>query len=145
MNDAHDKRHYEPITTREFRSTIPVHVLAHMPDSERHFVDTLSRQESHIQWLEDKLVKVNEAVMDLDQRVMELEEWKAEALLHASTLKTFMDEYPKRLATQAARVDKIWEWKQMISGKWAVLGALGLLLGGEVVRAIAESIAKSIK
>lgn len=119
-----DRPKYEPVQAREFKSSIPAHLLGKLSESERYMVETMSKLENQSDWLstigtqnriilievsnrlgsvEDELVKQGKASDDLGRRTLEVEKI-------------------------SDKVSKLWDWKTMMSGKWAVLWALLLLV-----------------
>lgn len=110
-----EKRHYEPIVLKEFKSTIPPHLLSSLPEDERFMVDTMSKLENQFVWLADGVVKVNGATLDLDDRVSQLE------FSHNRSAQRL-----GAMEGQTEKVNTLWDWKQFFTGKWAVLAALAL-------------------
>jgi len=105
-------RAYELLELREFKSTIPPHLLGKLSESERYIVETLSRLENQNNWLVSALLKVNKDVLDCDRRINEIKK----------------------------DVSIISDWKQLISGKWAVLAALGLIIASASVKLIFDAL-----
>jgi hypothetical protein len=93
-------RAYELLEIREFKSSIPPHLLGKLSESERYLVETMSRLENQNNWLVNALLKVNKDVLDCDRRITETN---------------------RNVATVS-------DWKQLMSGKWAVLAAISLIL-----------------
>jgi len=108
------KRRYEPVVTKEFRSTIPPHLLDKLSDTERYMVQALSKLENQYEWVVQSVVNDNKNIIDLGGRCDAIETWR-------STVET-------DTKGQVEKVDEIWKWKQMTSGKWAVVGALVLIV-----------------
>lgn len=63
-------------------------------------VETMSKLENQNNWMVSCLLKVNRDVLDVDRRIVETKE----------------------------EVGKLHLWKQSISGKWAVVGLIGVIL-----------------
>lgn len=129
-----EKHRYEPMVPREFKSTIPAHLLANLPEDERFMVETMSKLENQFNWLADWAVKNNGSTLDLDERVMGLE----------ADRKQCKDLLVASLAVKD-KVDKLWDWKQYFSGKWAVLGAAALIVIPIVVKFLFDTLVKWIK
>ena len=66
-------RRYEALVMREFKSTIPAHLLANLPEDERFMVETMSKLENQYNWLAEGVVKTNGFTLDLDERLVRLE------------------------------------------------------------------------
>jgi hypothetical protein len=98
-NNQTAPRSYEVIEVKEFKSSIPPHLLGKLSDSDRWLVETMSKLENQNNWLVTAILKINKDVLDCDRRISDTR---------------------KDVSTLA-------EWKQIISGKWAVVGVLGLL------------------
>lgn len=129
-----EKHRYEPMAPREFRSTIPAHLLANLPEDERFMVETMSKLENQFNWLAEWAVKNNGSTLDLDERVMTLEADRksCKELLTAS------------LAVKD-KVEKLWDWKQYFSGKWAVLAAATLIVVPILAKFLFDALVKWIK
>lgn len=108
------KRQYEPVVPKEFKSTIPPHLLDKLSDTERYLVSAMSKLENQYDWLVSVAVGNSKNIIDLGGRAMALEDWRSKS--------------EKETDGQPEKVDKLWEWKTMMSGKWAVLWALVLIL-----------------
>lgn|SRR5512143_415796 len=129
-----EKHRYEPMASREFRSTIPAHLLANLPEDERFMVETMSKLENQFNWLSEWAVKNNGSTLDLDLRVLELE--------------SVCRDQKKRLAaadTLEDKVNKLWDWKQYFSGKWAVLAGIVLVVYPMLVKFLFDLLMKWIK
>ncbi len=59
----------------EFKSTIPPHVLAKLPESERYLVEMVSTMEQRGLWLSSSAVEFNTNDIEIDIRVSRLEKW----------------------------------------------------------------------
>lgn len=112
-----EKHRYEPIILREFKSTIPPHLIAHLPDDERFIVETVSKLENQYAWMVENVVRNNGAALDLDERVSSLEGTGSRTTARLAVMEG-----------QADKVDKLWDWKQFFSGKWAILAAIGIMV-----------------
>jgi len=110
-------RRYEALVMREFKSTIPAHLLANLPEDERFMVETMSKLENQYNWLAEGVVKTNGFTLDLDERLVRLE---ANTVSNAQRLGA--------MEGQADKVNKLWDWKQFFSGKWAVLAAIAIAI-----------------
>jgi hypothetical protein len=129
-----DKRHYEEVVPREFRSTIPPHLISHLPDDERFIVETVSRLENQFQWMQDNVVRNSKSTLDLDERVNALE-----SVVAFTTTRLI------GMEGQVDRVNKLWDWKQFFSGKWAILAGAGLLVAGALAKFLLDVIWKWAK
>jgi hypothetical protein len=129
-----EKHLYAPIVQREFKSTIPAHLLANLPEDERFMVETMSKLENQFNWLSDWAIKNNEATLDLDQRVMSVEAARGHQ--------------DKRLAAAEGledKVNKLWDWKQFFSGKSAVIAGIVLVVYPIAVKFLFDLVMKWIK
>lgn len=129
-----EKHRYEPMSPREFKSTIPAHLLANLPEDERFMVETMSKLENQFNWLSEWAVKNNGSTLDLDLRVLELEavcREQKKRLVQAETLED--------------KVSKLWDWKQYFSGKWAVLAGIVLVVYPMLVKFLFDLLMKWIK
>jgi len=129
-----EKHRYEPMAPREFRSTIPAHLLANLPEDERFMVETISKLENQFNWLSDCAVKNNGSTLDLDQRVLELEAACREQKKRSALADTLED-----------KVNTLWDWKQYFSGKWAVIGGIVLVVYPLLVKYLFDILIKWIK
>lgn len=129
-----EKHRYEPMAPREFKSSIPAHLLANLPEDERFMVETMSKLENKFNWLSEWTVKNNGSTLDLDERVMALEADRKQC-------KELV------LATTSIRdkVDKLWDWKQYFSGKWAMLAAATLIVVPILSKFLFDELVKWIK
>lgn len=66
---------YKPRPVPEFKSTIPPHVLAKLPESERYLVEMVSTMEQRGLWLSNAAVDSNTNDIEIDIRVARLEKW----------------------------------------------------------------------
>lgn len=73
-NDKPDSR-YKALSVPEFRSTIPPHVLARLPESERYLVEMVSKVEQRDAFLINAATNANEASIGLDIRVTKVEKF----------------------------------------------------------------------
>lgn len=134
MAGVRDKRHYDALVMREFKSTIPQHLLTNLPDDERFMVETMSKLENQYGWLADGMLRCNTAVLDLDERVTAAESAQAEL---SSRTAAFVQ--------QSNKVNELWDWKQFFSGKWAVLTAAVLMLLPLVLKFLLDMVVKWLK
>jgi hypothetical protein len=92
---------YETIEPpQEFKSSIPPHLLEKLSDSDRWLVETMSRLENQNNWMMNAIRRVNKDVMDVDRRVINV----------------------------GKDVSILSEWKQLMSGKWAVIACVILIV-----------------
>ena len=126
-----EKHRYEPIERREFNSTIPPHLLADLPEDERFMVNTVSKLENQFAWLSEGMIKNNGATLDLDDRVSAVESGQTAVAQHMVSFDATKD-----------KVEKLWDWKQFFSGKWAVLAALSLILVPVLLKFIIDWVLK---
>lgn len=129
-----EKHHYDLLEPRNFKSTIPPHLLANLPDDERFMVETMSKLENQYDWLVECVLRGNSALLDLDERVTALENANADmAARLASTEK------------QEDKVNKLWDWKQFFSGKWALLAAIAVVVVPLLLKFLFELLIKWLK
>lgn len=102
--------HYQPLQEKEFKSTIPAHLLDKLSESERYMVQTMSRLENQSDWLSGTLRGMNQAVLDLDKRTTTIEGWqaKAEPRIH-------------ELEAVTVQVKALWDWRNNFTGKTGVI------------------------
>lgn len=119
-----DRPKYEPVQAREFKSSIPAHLLGKLSDSERYMVETMSKLENQSDWLTAIAGQNRIILIEVGIRLSGVED---ELVKHG---KTFEDLVRRTVETEklAEKVSKLWDWKTMMSGKWAVLWALLLLV-----------------
>lgn len=110
-------RRYEVIVMKEFKSTIPAHLLANLPEDERFMVETMSKLENQYAWLAEGVVKTNGVVLDLDERLARMESGQVQCAQRLGAMEG-----------QTDKVNKLWDWKQFFSGKWAVLAAIAIVV-----------------
>lgn len=67
---------YRPIEIPEFKSAIPPHLLAKLPEADRYMVEMVSKMEQQTVWLVTAVKDENEAKIELDVRMAKLEAWK---------------------------------------------------------------------
>jgi len=128
------KRHYDQLALREFKSTIPPHLLANLPDDERFMVETMSKLENQFGWLSEGLVKTNGAAIDLDERVSLLENNQRDATVRLAVMEK-----------QEDRVNKLWDWKQLFTGKWGVIAAIAIVVLPLLLKFLLDMVIKWIK
>lgn len=119
-----DRPKYETVQAREFKSSIPAHLLGKLSESERYMVETMSKLENQSDWLTAVAGQNRIILIEMDARL-----GGVEAELNKQG--KFSDESGRRLVEMeklSEKVSKLWDWKTMMSGKWAVLWALLLLI-----------------
>lgn len=115
-----ERQKYEPVVRREFKSTIPPHLLEKLPESERWIIDTMSRLEGRSDWLAEAVVQESKNTVDIGTRLDNSADWQRKAAQR-------LDDVEKITAGQSEKVEKLWDWKLMMSGKWGVLWAFLLV------------------
>jgi len=113
----HPKGRYVQLEVPEFKSTIPNHLLGKLSDSERFMVETMSKLENQSDFLVKAALESNRENLDIDSRLSVLEGWKEKQ----GTGEPIMVDV-------VAKVQKLWDWHQMFSGKWAVIWTLALIV-----------------
>lgn len=73
MADEKPESRYKPLDSPEFKSTIPAHVLAKLPESERYLVEMVSKMEERDKWLIGAARGSNQANIELDIRLSKQE------------------------------------------------------------------------
>lgn len=73
MADEKQESRYKPLEVGEFKSSIPAHVLAKLPESERYLVEMVSKMEERDKWLIGAARSANQANIELDLRVTKQE------------------------------------------------------------------------
>lgn len=127
MSDQ-QRRRYDPVVPKEFRSTIPGHLLGKLSETERYLVETMSKLENQYEWLVSVAVANNKNIIDLGERTDVVEAWKAEVEIETKG--------------QSEKVNKLWDWKQMMSGKWAVVWAVALVLVSVLLKFLLDHLVK---
>lgn len=111
------KSRYVQLEVPEFKSTIPAHLLGKLSDSERFMVETMSKLENQSDFLVKAAMQGNRENLDIDSRLSVLEGWKEKMGTGESVV-----------ADMVTKVNKLWDWHQMLSGKWAVIWALAIIV-----------------
>jgi hypothetical protein len=111
------KSRYVQLEVPEFKSTIPAHLLGKLSDSERFMVETMSKLENQSDFLVKAATQGNRENLDIDSRLSVLEGWKEK-----------MGTGEPVVADMVIKVNKLWDWHQMLSGKWAVIWALAIIV-----------------
>jgi hypothetical protein len=73
MADEKQESRYKPLESSEFKSSIPRHVLAKLPESDRYLVEMVSKMEERDKWLIDAARNANQANIELDIRLSKQE------------------------------------------------------------------------
>lgn len=76
MADEKQESRYKALVEPEFKSTIPPHLLAKMPESDRYLVEMVSKMEERDKWMIVAVKDGNHANIELDIRVDKLERFK---------------------------------------------------------------------
>ncbi len=126
---------YEPLVTREFKSTIPAHLLGKLSDSERHMVETLSRLENQYEWMFQSLMHQNRMVVDLARRQHTAEEWK-------SSIDPKITQSERTATELTGQVKTLWDWKNTVSGKTGILFWLATILIPILLKTVIDWISK---
>jgi len=121
------EKHYEPIQSKEFTSSIPAHLLEQLTPGERYFVEAISKQENQFNWASQCILANNKAILNLDDRLNKVEDDHATL----TTAKTYVD-----------KVDKLWDWRNLMMGKWGIIGVIALILLPIVAKYVFEQIFK---
>lgn len=102
--------HFQPLQEKEFKSTIPEHLLDKLSESERYMVQTMSKLENQSDWLAGSIRVVNQAVIELDKRTSTIEGWqaRAEPRLHG-------------LEAITPQVKALWDWRNNFTGRTGVI------------------------
>lgn len=130
---------YEEIVMREFKAVIPQHLLAKLPEDERFLVETVSKLESQFDWSVEQVIRLNRDVLDLHKRTSTLEQ------VGPTTMSEFIEEQREVNTKVSAKLDTLWDWKQFLSGKWAVVAGLALLILGGLTKFIFDVLGKLFK
>lgn len=131
MSEPKQQNRYETVVEKEFKSTIPPHLLGKLSDSERYLVETMSKLESQFNWAVVVILQNNRHIRDADERISALEENAEIGEAATASSKEFKD-----------KVDKLWDWKQSVSGKWGVLGAVGIVILSVVLKFLLDFVLK---
>ena len=112
-----------PVQVREFKSSIPAHLLGKLSESERYMVETMSKLENQSDWLVSVAVENRKSIMGID-----------EGLAVAKLVEQRLVSLETVVADHKDKVSKLWDWKTMMSGKWAMLWALLLIVFSVVLK-----------
>ena len=149
------KQAYKTIELREFRCTLPLHVLNRLPNEERAICEGMSRIENRCDWLSEGVFKNNMEIQLLDERISELasSNEKLEARCQALTLELTSANAQLAALTattkeSASTLKTLWDWKTAFNGKWGILAAIGIavLSGGiKVMFDFVLALSKTVK
>lgn len=126
---------YKQVQLKEFHSTIPTQLLDRLTEIERHLVSNMSRFEAQSAYIIEMLVQNNEDIRDADGRLALIEEWYDKARNRVDNMEEKAKESSEKLA-------KISDWKEYMSGRWAVLWALLLIVAPVVLKYLFDILAK---
>ncbi len=129
------KAFYGETELPEFRSTIPAHLLGKLSDSERWIIETMSRMESQSSWLVERGFQGSRAIESLTQKVDAIESWRID-------LAKKIDAIEPAVKESKEKVNKLWDWHQMLSGKWAVLWTFLVIIATAVIKFLIDLIKK---
>jgi hypothetical protein len=130
---------YEEIGLKEFKVVIPQHLLAKLPEDVRFLVETVNKLEARFDWGAENIMRLNRDVLDLHKRVSALEQ-----LGPVGTSK-FIEAQEALNAKIATRLDTLWDWKQFLSGKWAIITGLALLVLGGLTKFLFDLVGHYLK
>jgi hypothetical protein len=122
---------YEPLVSREFKSTIPVHLLGKLSDGERHMIETLSRLENQYEWMFQSLAHQNRMVVDLARRQSNAEEWKGK-------IDPKIDNHDKAVSEISGQVQALRDWKSAVVGKTGILFWLATIVIPVVLKTVID-------
>lgn len=97
-------------------------------------VETVSKLENQFNWLSEGLVKTNNAVVDLDERVNTLEGYHTDSAARMVALEK-----------QEDKVNKLWDWKLLFTGKWGVLAAIAIVVLPLILKFLLDLVIKWLK
>jgi hypothetical protein len=129
---------YEQVVAKEFKATIPHHILAKLPEDERFLVETMSKLENQYEWLVTVAIKNNGDIMSLDSRLSAYETVSQQSALVQHAQQTTLEDI-------GPKVGKLWDWKQFFSGKWAVVVCVALVIGPVILKFLLDLVLKWIK
>ena len=118
-------RRYAGVEPREFKGTIPPHLLAKLPDDERFLVETVSRLESQNTWVMEVLHDLDKSVQDIDGRINTLEQGTRDLASLRTTQEGLVE-----------KVSNLWEWKQVVTGKWGVVVAISAVVAPVLIKLV---------
>lgn len=131
---SHTQGRYAQVKIQDFSGHIPEHILAKLPPEERYLIENVSTLEAKTEWLIAVVVVQSADMQDVDVRLTGLE-----------TATNPIDALAKDHALLKEKVDSLLEWKAFISGKWAIIGGLGLLVGSSIVKFIFDAAVRALK
>lgn len=133
MNDVHDSDGYlDPRDQREFKSNLPDHIVAKLPDDQRHVCVTISRLENKLEFSLDVVRQEYARSSALRSRVLALETLTAD-------YRTLTD----RLAKTEHVVRKLEVWRLMVSGKAGIAVWVGTVIAPVLVKYLFDSMLKT--
>lgn len=104
-------------------------------------VETMSKLENQFVWLSDGLVKSSQSTLDLDDRVSGVEQAQKD---FATQLKDLAGKTTV-METQGTKVEKLWDWKNVFSGKWAILAAIVIMILPMLLKFVFDALLKWLK
>jgi uncharacterized coiled-coil protein SlyX len=135
MSDQQKQRRYAPLVGKQFKSTIPPHLVERLPEEERYLVETMSKLESQGEWLQDAATQNNRDLLDVDQRLLALETSTAHHDIQ-------LQGQDKVLTPMVDKLDKIGEWKTLMTGKWGIVGVSALILIPIILKFLLDHLVK---
>jgi hypothetical protein len=120
-------RRYELVIQKDFKPSIPHHLLAKLPEEERFLVETMSKLENQCEWLVAIALRANADCLDLDSRVNVLEQVVPQVAQTVAAVHKTAEE-------TKVRANTLWDWKQIFSGKWTVIALIVTLAVGALLK-----------
>lgn len=135
MDPMNDTGMNDPMEYREFKTSLPVHLLAKLSAHERYIIEELHKLEGQCNWITHVLLAHNKTLADLSKRQASSESWRSESAPRSDT-------HDKQLQEITAKLQALMEWKSAIVGKTGVLIWLVTIILPVVVRALVDWIGK---
>jgi len=101
---------YDQIEIKEFKSSIPPHLLGKLSDSDRWLVETMSRLQNQNNWLVTTAVTIKRNVLDCDRRISDVRR----------------------------DVSMLSDWKQLMTGKWGVIAVIAVIVVPVVLKFVLD-------
>lgn len=134
----------ESMRFREFK--IPPHLLSKLNDDERFQIETVSKLESQFTWTSEQLQNLGSHIDDLIDKVSILE-----TSASGTVLPFIHDQQRINVEMSTAlnsdikpKLNEIWDWKMMLSGKWAIVCAVVIMIVPLLLKTAADFFIKHV-
>jgi len=107
---------YELLEEKEFKSSIPPHLLGKLSEGDRWMVEAMSRLENQNNWIVRSLIRNNRDILDCDRRI----------------------------ATNGNEINALQKWKTVVCTKWSVVITLTLIVMPILLKVVFDWLSKHI-